>query len=145
MIVVGWLFVLVVIASAQNATEHRLPAWMRVWGNSIGDRSYAIFLLHLPVFAVSWAIGQLVGVADGYWQWPVFQLVTSMLMLVPLVEVVYRRIELPMIARGKRAAEHCSEAIAVLLATIRWHITAHLGLGDQTPLRQSGAAGKLVS
>jgi FkbM family methyltransferase len=102
MIVVGIAFAMVVAgASADDAPPDWLPQWVRIAGNILGERSYAIFLLHLPVFTIAWVLGQHFGFDDGHWRWPLFQIAVSAVLLPPLVEAAYRGIELPMIEHGK--------------------------------------------
>lgn len=101
MIAIGIMFALLVLACTSAPARRQLGPFS-VYAAAIGERSYALFLLHLPVFAIVWALGQWLGFDDGYWRWPIFQLVVSAVLLVPLVEAAYRWIELPMIAYGKK-------------------------------------------
>ncbi len=69
-----------------------------------GDRSYTLYLLHFPVLALSWSIIGLLApqiVATGFFYGPA-QLIVAMAVLVPLVELVYRFVELPAIEYGAR-------------------------------------------
>lgn len=102
MIAVSIMLTLIVLGSARcDEEDDDDPSPLRLFIESVGERSYAIFLLHLPVFTIVWALGVWLGWSDGYWRWPIFELCLSMLLLVPLVELAYRWIELPMIASGK--------------------------------------------
>jgi exopolysaccharide production protein ExoZ len=104
MLAVGLMFWLVVIICTSQDSAPHLSRRIRALGNLLGDRSYAIFLLHLPVLNLAWALGQRFGQDGGYWQWPLFQLAIALVLLPPLVEVTHRYIELPMIDAGRSVA-----------------------------------------
>jgi FkbM family methyltransferase len=100
MLVLGVVFALLFIVGVSSRAWHLAPR-VQAFADFFGERSYALFLLHLPVFNIAWALGQYLGFDGGYWQWPLFQLVVSTLLLAPLVEAAHRWIELPMIETGK--------------------------------------------
>lgn len=115
MIAVGLMFTLLIVFSAA-ADAPELSQGMRTFANFVGDRSYAIFLLHLPVFNIAWALGQYLGFDGGYWEWPLFQLAVSAILLPVLVEAAHRCVELPMIELGKSASERCRRIGDALVA-----------------------------
>jgi peptidoglycan/LPS O-acetylase OafA/YrhL len=104
MLAVGLMFAMVVVICTSQQSAPHLSRRVRTLGNFLGDRSYAIFLLHLPVLNVAWALGQRFGQDGGYWQWPLFQLAIALVLLPPLVELAHRYIELPMIDAGRSLA-----------------------------------------
>jgi peptidoglycan/LPS O-acetylase OafA/YrhL len=73
----------------------------------LGDRSYTLYLLHFPVFAVIW----LVMARHAPWffakpyRFELGQLLAAAVILAVLVEVVYRGVELPLTRYGKRLVE----------------------------------------
>jgi peptidoglycan/LPS O-acetylase OafA/YrhL len=70
----------------------------------VGERSYTIYLLHFPIFIIGWyALQQLApnrafssDLSYGFYQLIVFLIIT-----IPVVELVYRYLEIPWIERGK--------------------------------------------
>ncbi len=76
----------------------------------LGDRSYTIYLLHFPVFILAWMAiyygrPSLFGGAISY---GVAQVVLVAAILLPICEIVYRGVELPSIALGKRVCRALS-------------------------------------
>jgi FkbM family methyltransferase len=107
MMAVGIAFALI-IAYCASAEASELSQRMRTFANFVGDRSYAIFLLHLPVFTIAWVLAQQVDLGAGSWRWPLFQLAVSVILLPPIVEIAHRWIELPMMALGRSLSERMS-------------------------------------
>lgn len=73
----------------------------------IGDRSYTYYLLHFPIFAVVWLIAHytMPWAFRGAKAYGVVQLIGTVLLLIPLAEFVYRRIELPAIKSGRKLVD----------------------------------------
>jgi peptidoglycan/LPS O-acetylase OafA/YrhL len=96
-------FVILVIVAAECGLGKWIPDWVRRTGNIIGDRSYSLYVFHYPVMMIVWYIGLLISpkVISGNWIWPVNQLVMFCLIAPPSVEFLYRKVELPWIARGR--------------------------------------------
>jgi peptidoglycan/LPS O-acetylase OafA/YrhL len=70
----------------------------------IGERSYTVYLLHFPVMVVAWILITEIHPAWGQdaWSYAIAQIVFTLLVLIPLTELVYRRIELKAISEGAR-------------------------------------------
>jgi peptidoglycan/LPS O-acetylase OafA/YrhL len=107
--------ILVLLAGNQCAFPKSHSLLYRVL-EYFGNRSYTYYLFHFPVMVVAWIFiygtkwpdmiqgwmrwGQLVP-----WKYGVVQAVLATLILVPIVEVVYRFVELPLTRFGKRLVD----------------------------------------
>jgi len=77
----------------------------------LGNRSYSLYLLHFPVFVITWLV--------TYWCFPMVftnalaygtsQLVLTVLILLPLTEFVFRWVELPLTRFGPDLAMRMKE------------------------------------
>lgn len=85
-------------------TSHgRLYKFLEFFGN----RSYTYYLFHLPAMVIGWLV------IDRWIQWAnrselrraLVQIGVTMVMLVPVAELIYRYIEMPFTELGKRLAE----------------------------------------
>lgn len=71
-----------------------------------GDRSYTIYLLHFPAMAAAWVVFQrfVPWAFGGPYRYGVLQVVVTAVIVLPLVELVYRGVERPLTAVGRRLA-----------------------------------------
>jgi peptidoglycan/LPS O-acetylase OafA/YrhL len=102
--VAGLSFGLLVLLAGENMALPVTRGWLyrTLW--YLGDRSYTIYLFHFAIFAVAWLVVFRFWpslMSDGI-TFGVSQMVLVMALLIPLVEVVYRLVELPFIRLGKR-------------------------------------------
>jgi peptidoglycan/LPS O-acetylase OafA/YrhL len=68
----------------------------------IGERSYTIYLLHFTTMLVAWVIIVMINPSwtENAWSYAIAQPVFTLLVLLPVTELVYRRLELPSIGVG---------------------------------------------
>lgn len=92
---------LVALAVGGNVSR-ALPGVVNRLLFKIGERSYTIYLLHFPAMLVAWVT--IVAVnrawAENAWAFAVAQVVATLVVLVPLTEVIYRLVELRCIHVG---------------------------------------------
>jgi peptidoglycan/LPS O-acetylase OafA/YrhL len=117
MILVGLSFVLLVIVADEDGAWKFLGPLSRfmVW---LGDRSYTVFLFHFLCMMCSYYVAIYIFMPPlGDWSWAVMECVTSILILLPVVEGTYRFVEQPMIEFGKRRLrERRSRAVETMAA-----------------------------
>jgi peptidoglycan/LPS O-acetylase OafA/YrhL len=96
-------FVIVVALAATNRGFGYLGMRSYQFLLGIGERSYTIYLLHFPLFSVSWCFLKVLlpRVLDTVVLYGISQMIVFTVIAIPVVEFVYRYIELPGIARGK--------------------------------------------
>jgi peptidoglycan/LPS O-acetylase OafA/YrhL len=97
---------LVWIASFDRGFLCRTGWWRRLMG-WIGERSYSLYLIHLPSFWIVRAIlsGALPPALAKGWTRDVFVIGTALPLLILLVEINLRLVERPLRRYGRRAAE----------------------------------------
>ena len=105
--VAAWCFGLLVLAAAH---ERALPA-VRGWGyrcwRYLGDRSYTIYLFHTPAGLVAW---WLIAKVCGPWVYAnairsgALHAALATLVLLLVVELIYRLVERPLTEAGRRLA-----------------------------------------
>jgi peptidoglycan/LPS O-acetylase OafA/YrhL len=72
----------------------------------VGDRSYTYYLFHFPMFIVAWLFFNrwFPYAFKSAWHYSVAQAITVAAVLVPLAEIVYRGVELPLAELGRKIA-----------------------------------------
>jgi peptidoglycan/LPS O-acetylase OafA/YrhL len=106
--VTGWCFAALTLTAAhgQALPPTRGPLY-RAWV-FLGDRSYSIYLYHFPVMIAAWYVLWLTPMRWNLLsptRYPVAHTAVSLVLLFPLVELVYRRVELPLTGVGRRLGE----------------------------------------
>ncbi len=92
---------LVMLAVGGNVSR-ALPGAVNRLLFTVGERSYTIYLLHFPVMVVAWVMIVAVHVAwvGNAWAYAIAQVVATLVVFLPVTELVYRRLELPSIEIG---------------------------------------------
>ena len=105
--VAGWCFGLLVLSAAhENALPPARGIAYRFW-TYLGDRSYTIYLFHWPAML---AASVLLSSAFGPWavaapvRAGILQVAIAATVLLPFVECIYRGVELPLTAVGRRVS-----------------------------------------
>lgn len=85
----------------------------------LGDRSYTIYLLHFPVFILAW-MAMYYGAPSlfsGEMRYGFAQIVLVTALLLPICELVYRRVELPSITLGKKVCRAIFKSAPIAAAS----------------------------
>jgi peptidoglycan/LPS O-acetylase OafA/YrhL len=92
---------LVGLAVGGNLSQ-ALPRALNRFLFMVGERSYTIYLLHFPAMVVAWVMIVYVNVAwaENAWSYAFVQVVATLVVLVPVTELVYRQLELRSIRGG---------------------------------------------
>jgi peptidoglycan/LPS O-acetylase OafA/YrhL len=127
-------FGLLVLLAADNLAFPTTRGFLYRFLLYLGDRSYTYYLFHFPVFVVAWLLIYRFAPAtfNSALRYGVAQVVLVTVLLCPLVEVVYRFVELPLMRLGKRLT-HVAPAAETILMTLP------IGL-PTTPHKHQGAA-----
>lgn len=110
------LFGLLVLLAADKLAFPKQdgPVRKALW--FLGDRSYAVYVFHYPAMVIAWlgfdrlfptALSRAVGFS-------VAQAVLAILILLPLCELIYRKVELPLAEYGRRLARSLSTPIGAV-------------------------------
>jgi peptidoglycan/LPS O-acetylase OafA/YrhL len=99
-------FGLLVLLAANDLALPRTRGWLYRLMTYLGDRSYTLYLFHFPIMALVWCLMFVCApwLFAGVLRYGVAQLLLTLAILLPLVEVVYRCVERPLTARGRRLA-----------------------------------------
>lgn len=86
-----------VLQRAHATMAYRVLLW-------VGERSYALYLIHFACMALAWRliVASHTGIEEKAWGYGIAQVVVTLLILLPAVELIYRFVELPGIAWGKK-------------------------------------------
>jgi peptidoglycan/LPS O-acetylase OafA/YrhL len=71
----------------------------------VGERSYSIYLLHFPLFLLCWGVCKVVFYNTAFRSdihYGIAQLLTFIIIGGPIIELVYRYVELPWIEHGRK-------------------------------------------
>lgn len=73
----------------------------------IGERSYTIYVMQFACMALAWLliVEIKLAVAEARWAFAVVQPIVTFLLLVPITEIIYRGVEMPLNRLGHRLAE----------------------------------------
>lgn len=74
--------------------------------HAMGERSYTIYIIQFACLALGWLViaSVDVSIASSPWAYAVVQPVVTLLVLVPVTEIIYRSIEMPLNRYGHRVA-----------------------------------------
>ncbi len=103
-----------VALSACEVGAISLPAPVRQVLDYAGRRSYTIYLIHLPLFYLTCELMFRYCRSSGIKISPLLKLdylLTFLSLLLVFTEVIYRALERPMIARGRRIASHIQDSV----------------------------------
>lgn len=114
-LVAGWCFTPLVLIAAHNQLLPNTRGWLARLLRYLGDRSYTLYLLHPPVLSLAWylvnVLPALLGDVRPWTEWvnksesgrnELLQSAVALVLLLPLTELVYRLVELPLTRVGKR-------------------------------------------
>ena len=109
--------VLVLICSRNVAFPNNNGLFYRSF-IALGNRSYLIYLFHFPVMLFTWTFSFYL--TKNNWlpfdfgsfnplSYGIFQLTTTLLVLMPLVEIIHNKIEMPLTKYGKNLVENSNK------------------------------------
>ncbi len=120
-------FGLLVLLAGENMAFPMTRGWIYRTMLHLGDRSYTIYLFHFPMLAVAWLL------FFRFMPWAlakpihygIAQMVLVTALLLPLVEVVYRFVELPLMRVGKRLTHVAARGPGSVVRTLPIEVPNH--------------------
>jgi peptidoglycan/LPS O-acetylase OafA/YrhL len=102
MLFTGVSYVLLIAVASGGSASLGLPLKAQRALFWVGERSYTIYLLHFPCMILQWMVMYYFFpvLFTNVWYYAAGQVAIIVVILAPLTELVYRRVELPTIAMG---------------------------------------------
>jgi peptidoglycan/LPS O-acetylase OafA/YrhL len=102
MLVTALCYLALVMLAVGGNVSRALPSAVSKLLFMVGERSYTIYLLHFPVMVVAWVMIVAVHAswAENAGVYAIAQVVATLVVLVPVTELVYRHLELRSIEMG---------------------------------------------
>lgn len=99
-------YVMLVACGVGGVLSAKGRGWLYRLFYAIGERSYTIYVIQFACMALAWLVIDSVDVsiASSPWAYAVVQPVIVLLILIPITEVIYRLVEMPLNRYGHRLA-----------------------------------------